>query len=257
VFGLANGYALTTLLTRAGLLAGLLAVACVGLTWALRGMAWRSLLGRRGAVVLLSLGVLLALAVVSPPGQRLLDSLSGDSASRGTVAARQVTWSGVDRFLLSAADRTAVGVGFGPDFLTQSGTLVALEGEDYENVRSPHNYLIGTFARLGLFGAAIALAMLAAAAMLALRLLARPSGSVTTFAGLIVLVLPVTALLGVVLEAPFGAIPYFWAVGHLARQAWLPPSDGSRVSGTRSPGTSDRAARSRPAAGPRPSSPAR
>jgi hypothetical protein len=34
-------------------------------------------------------------------------------------------------------------------------------------------------------------------------------------AALLVLTLPITALFGVVLESPFGAIPYFWAVGYL------------------------------------------
>ena len=42
-------------------------------------------------------------------------------------------------------------------------------------------------------------------------------GACTALAALLVLALPVTALLGVVLESPFGAIPYFWAVGQLAR----------------------------------------
>jgi hypothetical protein len=33
---------------------------------------------------------------------------------------------------------------------------------------------------------------------------------------LLALGVPVVAMLGVVLESPFGAVPYFWALGHLA-----------------------------------------
>ncbi len=227
VFAAANAWAVANLVTRAGLLAGLLAVGAVGLTWGLRGLRGRALTGRRAGALLLAMGLLLALGAASPPGQRLLHSLGGgQSASQGTVHARQETWSGVTEYVLADPVRTAVGVGFGPDFLTSSGTLSALEGQDYENVRSPHNYLLGTFARLGLLGAVLAALMMASAALLALGRLARPSGTVTTFAALLVLALPVTAMLGVVLESPFGAIPYFWAVGHLARQVWR-PRDGS------------------------------
>lgn len=223
-FAAANTVAVATLVTRAGLLAGLLAVAAVGLTWGLRGLRGRTLSRRRTGLVLVALAALLALGAVSPPGQRLLDSVGGGGgSSQGTVQARETTWSGVTHYLLAYPPRTAVGVGFGPDFLTSSGTLVALEGDDYTGVRSPHNYLLGTFARLGLIGAMLAALMMAAAALLALGRLARPSGTVTTFAAVLVLALPVTAMLGVVLESPFGAIPYFWAVGHLARQVWRPP----------------------------------
>jgi hypothetical protein len=223
VFAVANAWAVANLVTRAGLLAGLLAVGAVGLTWGLRGLRGRALTGSRAGALLLAMGLLLALGAASPPGQRLLHSLGGgQSASQGTVHARQETWSGVTEYVLADPVRTAVGVGFGPDFLTSSGTLSALEGQDYENVRSPHNYLLGTFARLGLLGAVLAALMMASAALLALGRLARPSGTVTTFAALLVLALPVTAMLGVVLESPFGAIPYFWAVGHLARHVWRP-----------------------------------
>lgn len=257
-FALVNGYLVTTLLTRAGLLAAFVAVGAVTLTWGLRGLRGRDLIGRRSAAVLLTVGVLAALALVSPPGQRLLDSLGGGQGSaQGTVRARQFTWSGVSEYVLSAPRRTAVGVGFGSDFLTDSGTLVALEGEDYDNVRSPHNYLLGTFARMGVFGAVIAGAMVTAAGLLALGRLTRPTGTVTTFAALVVLVVPVTALLGVVLESPFGAIPYFWAVGHLARQVADPPGaggGGSVTSPRREPRTTGGSARSRPATPPRPSS---
>jgi hypothetical protein len=31
--------------------------------------------------------------------------------------------------------------------------------------------------------------------------------------------IPVVAFVGVVLESPFGALPYFWAIGHLSARA--------------------------------------
>jgi hypothetical protein len=123
----------------------------------------------------------------------------------------------VTRYVLSDARRTATGVGFGPDFVTDSGTSFALEGTEYEDVRSPHNYLVGTLARLGVFGALLAGSVMVAAAGLGLRVLRSRPDTVSVLAALLVLALPVPALLGVILESPFGAIPYFWAVGHLAR----------------------------------------
>ncbi|HET9945583.1 MAG TPA: hypothetical protein VFR56_08015, partial [Actinomycetes bacterium] len=195
LFALANLYGLATLLTRAGLLAGIVAVVSVGLAWGLRGMTGRDLFGRRGLVVVLVLACVAVVALLSPPGQRLVGAFGGgDAQSTGTLQARETTWSGVSEYVLSDAVRTAVGVGFGPDFLTLSGTTDALEGGDYENVRSPHNYLVGTFARLGLGGALLAGCVLAAAGFLGLSRLARPSGAVTTVAALTVLTLPVTAL---------------------------------------------------------------
>jgi hypothetical protein len=58
--------------------------------------------------------------------------------------------------------------------------------------------------------------------------LTRNPGTTTTFAALALLALPVTALLGVVLESPFGAIPYFWALGHVAYRI-VQGSDGSET----------------------------
>jgi hypothetical protein len=238
-----NLYALTTLLTRAGLLAGLLALVAVGLSWALRGRSARDLRGRRGVAILVVLLCLGAVALASPPGQRLVGAFGGgDAASAGTLNARRVTWGGVTDYVLSDPWRTAAGVGFGRDFLADSGTAAALEGDDYVNVRSPHNYLVGTLARLGVAGALLGAAVLGAAAFLGLRRLQRPRGAVSTVAALVVLCLPVTALLGVILESPFGAIPYFWAVGHLARarldETCAPPDPAVSPAGPRTSDTS-------------------
>jgi O-antigen ligase len=218
-----NAYALLSSPTRAGLLAGLLASGVVVLSRLLRRtMSPRRLSGRlRGGVLVVMLALFVGLVALTPPGQRLAQSVSGQqSNASGTINARELAWRAVDRYVLADAPRTAIGVGFGPDFLTDSGATYLLEGDVYKDVRSPHNYLIGVFARLGLAGMLLGALLLAGAALAAIRALAGPVGTPTALAALLVLALPVTALLGVVLESPFGAIPYFWAVGQLARHTW-------------------------------------
>lgn len=225
---LGNGYALAASPTRAGLLAG---VAAVGSVIAVRLLRAHTLpaprttsprrRGRNIALGLVALVVFVGATSLSPAGQRIVDSLGGNpSSALGTLQAREYTWSGVTRYILSDAGRTAVGVGFGPDFITDSGTSFALEGTEFKDVRSPHNYILGTFARLGVAGALLVATVLLTAGALAVTSLRAPGHTVTVFAALLVIALPVTALLGVVLESPFGAIPYFWAVGHLARVRW-------------------------------------
>ena len=219
---LANGYAITDSATRAGLLSALVSVGAVVLARVL-GRSWTSSSPPGWSARGVALGtaaafVLVATVGLSPAGQRIVESVRGDEGSAsGTLAAREYTWSGVTRYVLSDARRTAAGVGFGPDFVTDSGTSFALEGTEYEDVRSPHNYLVGTLARLGVFGALLAGSVMVAAAGLGLRVLRSRPDTVSVLAALLVLALPVPALLGVILESPFGAIPYFWAVGHLAR----------------------------------------
>ena len=218
-----NGYALLSSPTRAGLLAGLLASGVVVLSWLLRRTVTpRRLSGRlRGGVLVVLLALFIGVLALTPPGHRLIESVSGtQSNASGTINARELAWRAVDSYVLADAPRTAIGVGFGPDFLTDSGATYLLEGDLYKDVRSPHNYLIGVFARLGLAGMLLGALLLAGAALAAVRALAGPVGTPTALAALLVLALPVTALLGVVLESPFGAIPYFWAVGQLARHTW-------------------------------------
>ncbi len=228
---LANGYAISDSSTRAGLLSALVSVGAVVLARVLpRPGSSSSPTGwsARGVALGLAAMVLLGGAVgLSPAGQRIVESVRGDQGSAlGTLEAREYTWSGVTRYVLSDARRTAAGVGFGPDFVTDSGTSFALEGTEYQDVRSPHNYLVGTLARLGVAGALLAGAMMVAAAGLGLRALRSRPDTVSVLAALLVLALPVPALLGVILESPFGAIPYFWAIGHLARRRW---DDGRRA----------------------------
>lgn len=209
--------------TRAGTLA-LIACLLVGSVLTYAGLG--RLDGRRVAMTLAAPAVLLVAVVVLPlttPGQRIVATIFPDqvtSASEaqqnaeGTANARRLTWSGVIGWTEDSTPRLFVGSGFGNNFLEQSQTLQYLEGTDYTNVRSPHDYWIGSFARMGLVG----LALLAGTVLLGFVTLFRRRVAIaaepTAFisAMLMVAMIPVASL-GVVLEAPFGAVPFFWGLG--------------------------------------------
>jgi hypothetical protein len=219
----ASAYAISTQPTRAGLLAGLICIGAVGLIWIRRRFSdserrSTSHVIRQVAIVVIGCLAVIVAVAVSPPGQRLLDGLSNQgSQAAGTADVRRSTWTEVYRYVTASPTRVAVGVGFGPDFIDASGTSYSLQGTLYKDVRSPHNYVIGTFARLGTIGGLLALLLIATAFYSAVRVLLGRPGPATTLASLVLLALPVTAMLGVVFESPFGAIPYFWAVGQVAR----------------------------------------
>jgi hypothetical protein len=173
----------------------------------------------------IGLGFVVA-ASQSTPVQRVIETIEGSSATTnirgalGTARARSRSWSTLTRYLEAKPIRDIGGVGFGPDFLRESGAeeLLLGTGATKEEVRSPHNYLLNTWARLGLIGLAIVVALLCSGVRLA-YIVARHGhdiGDVDVLAILVVGSIPVIAFVGVVLESPFGAIPYFWAVGHLA-----------------------------------------
>ncbi|MEU0412077.1 O-antigen ligase family protein [Streptomyces griseorubiginosus] len=203
---------------RAGLLS---CAACVLVAVVLRAGGNGRLTAR---AVLLGATAVLAVAVVlpmSPAGQRLL-ALNAPSASssqivenaQGTKRARLIAWQQVVTYTLDDPERTTIGVGFGPDFLQLSnGDLPIGRGI---GVRSPHNYLVTCFARLGLVGLAVVLALLVRLLTVSLRIVRRgPPDALTSLCVLLVVSLLIAALLGVILESPFGATPFFWAAGIL------------------------------------------
>lgn len=225
VFLCLNLFVLTTLSTRAGLLS---AVAVLSATFFVsfggrrrpednverrrRGLAIRVL---TAAIVVIGLSAALA---VTPTGKRLIEGFnSGSSQAAGTVAVRSDVWNLVASYTLRDAERTAIGIGFGRNFIQESGARPQLEGQTYSNVRSPHNYVVGTMARLGVAGALLVILIMVLATSLAWSALRSTTQPSTVLAALIALSIPVVAMFGVVLEAPFGALPYFWAVGELAR----------------------------------------
>jgi O-antigen ligase len=220
------------LASRAGLLAFFVQIIIV----VLLAPARRRLAGRydrRIAIAVLLVCIPIALVGVSQGNSvhRLSLALSDSGAESeangaiGTENARLKSWKVLVRYIARDPARNVRGVGFGPDFLHESGADVLLLGAaaaaDQEDVRSPHNYLLNTWARLGLVGLVLILGILLTGLRFA-RLVAMHAPRVRdddVLAMLLVASIPVAALLGVVLESPFGALPYFWALGHLSARA--------------------------------------
>jgi len=231
VLGILVGVATVfTLGTRAGLISVIIALAVsYGLTYS----AIHKLSGRRVAMVLMVPAVVVLLAIVLPmttPGKRLLATVgevtSSSAASaadvgaqenaQGTQRAREMVWSATVDWTNETTARHLFGSGFGNDFLEQAGVKSFLEGTTYTNVRSPHNWFVGIYARMGLIGLSLAAVFIIQLMYLILRHRQRigedPLFSLSALT--VVAILPV-ATLGVVLEAPFGAVPFFWASGML------------------------------------------
>jgi O-antigen ligase len=177
---------------------------------------------RRTAVTLLLVAVA-ALGMVAPmttAGSKLLagfglqpPSNTLDSAGIGTTHARETAWHAVLGYVDETHSR-ALGVGFGVNIVNAAGATSALSGSLL--VRSPHNYLVGLYARTGLVGVALFLGIVVAAigAVLTLRrdIADDPLLLAATLAPAAILT---SAVMGVVLESPFGAVPFFWSVGVL------------------------------------------
>lgn len=179
---------------------------------------------------LVSAGILVLISTV--PGQRLLATFNPEIATTaaqanavGTANARATAWERVVLWTNDAVSGLIFGAGFGPDFLTLSGAYSVIAGTDWENVRSPHNYFVGSYARLGLIGTVLLVLLL-------LHLL-RVVYAKRTFVVkeelfvycllVLVTILPIASL-GVVLESPFGAIPFFWGLGILMTLRDGPPA---------------------------------
>lgn len=226
------GTALVLLLSsRAGLLAFIAQIIVV----VLLAPARRRLAAKydaRVAVAILLMCVPMMLLGISQGNSvhRLSLAVSGNGAASeangaiGTENAREKSWRVLVQYIGRDPARTARGVGFGPDFLHDSSAdalLLGTAAAAQEDVRSPHDYLLNTWARLGLVGLVLVLALLVSGLRLA-RLVARRAPRIRdddVLAMLLVASIPVAALLGVVLESPFGALPYFWALGHLSARA--------------------------------------
>jgi hypothetical protein len=158
---------------------------------------------RRLTAVTLLLVAVAALGMVAPmttAGSKLLagfglqpPSNTLDSAGIGTTHARETAWHAVLGYVDETHSR-ALGVGFGVNIVNAAGATSALSGSLL--VRSPHNYLVGLYARTGLVGVALFLGIVVAA-------IGAPAAILTS------------AVMGVVLESPFGAVPFFWSVGVL------------------------------------------
>jgi hypothetical protein len=222
----ASLFGVVSLETRAGLLAsvwGIVAVLTLSLTATPIAPKPRRLAAQskrralRFLALMLGFSIAAGAMILTPSGARLVAGLTDTSSGAyGTASVRAEVWQRVGDYVFRDPERTAIGVGFGRNFISESGSEASLEGDVYQNVRSPHNYIVGTLARLGVAGALIVSMIIGLGWWLALSQLRTSGDPATALAALLVLTLPVIALLGVVLESPFGAIPYFWALGQLA-----------------------------------------
>lgn len=209
---------------RAGLLATVVAGAWTGLSLFRHFTRGRSLSRARrsqvfaGILAVVTLGVAM-IVFATPAGKRLaetFDSTSGTAPS-GTTNARVQVYRDVLTYMAQSPARAVAGVGMGPDFLADAGTTTNYDPGQTLGVRSPHNFLVGTYARLGLIGAFLQLLTIGVGYVLTWRALAREDepDDLAWLAALLVVALPVAAAVGVVLESPFGAVPYFWGYGIL------------------------------------------
>lgn len=209
---------------RSGLLATAAAVAWTAVYAFRRSRHRRPITGGRGLLVAVGSAVIGGLLVVgvlafTPAGQRMTQTFDqeGGGIGNGTANARLAVYEGVLNYVTESPERVIAGVGMGPDFLTDAGVVVHFDPGQTLGVRSPHNFLLGTLARLGIIGALLQLAVVIGGYVLARGVLVRTSAAddVTRLAALLVVALPVAAAVGVVLESPFGAVPYYWGYGVL------------------------------------------
>lgn len=165
--------------------------------------------------------VLVAAAVVVVPQTPIYQRLTGtgrfvQGTPGGTADARLQAWGKVLQYVDDRPSRVAIGVGTGPDYLKASGASVHYQAVGSKLVRQPHNFALNTYARLGLPGALLLGWLIVTLSAVSWRTV-RSRGSGVDDVGLVLVwvAMLVTAMLGVVLEAPFGAIPFGWAAGRL------------------------------------------
>jgi hypothetical protein len=149
-----------------------------------------------------------------------------DLGGLGTQRARSNAWQRVIAYARQTPSRELAGVGFGPNFMIDSGGSVALLSGNAPDVRAPHNYLIGTYARLGLVGLLL-LGLVVVQLLAGIWRVRRLAGSddLVFLAAIVPPMILAAAIFGVVLEAPFGAIPFFWFLGILFAKPEPTPSD--------------------------------
>jgi hypothetical protein len=219
VFAVGNLTLVLLMQSRSGLLATLAVAVVMG--WP-RGNVRR---GKGALFFLLLVAVapfLLQLASPSPTLGRLLATVGGSSSNstyaasaNGTKQARLEAWKATAHFVVRQPLAAEIGVGPGEDYLADSGAATFLEGTDYTGVRSPHNYWLGTWARLGVPGLVLMVMCVSTGLRLA-RKWGKSGHSVfdaDELAPCLLVGLPIAASVGVILESPFGAVTYFWALG--------------------------------------------
>ncbi len=179
-------------------------------------------------VVLIGVVTLLPMTTVgqSLAGTFGISTTDAGAAAQGTTKARERTW----RYLLDYSNDTTprffVGVGFGPNYMAETAALNLLtnaDGRDLErSPRAPHNYLLNTLVREGLVGFMILGGLLISIFRRVVTVASDLATDPLLFLATMMCVgLIIPATFGVILESPFGAIPFFWGAGILLS---YPPS---------------------------------
>lgn len=135
----------------------------------------------------------------------------------GTSGARLRSWWTLAEWLWTDQGAFLQGVGFGYPYLEESGAKEELLGSrPYKyDTQDPHNFVLSVWAELGLIYAVffVGLILLAIGVLLTSPAAGSP---VNLYAGLLGSGLLFSGLFGVVIEAPFGAIPIAWVLGQAA-----------------------------------------
>jgi hypothetical protein len=210
--------------------AGLLATLVVNLLAYAYGKRHRTFGTNRRRMISAAIPILLAASIFALPQTTIFQRLAGTFglantsaglSGSGTANARTDAWKALYNYTGETPSRQSFGVGFGADPLRESGATSLLVGStvaaEDSAPRSPHNYWLGSYARLGILGLGILIALSAQAVMCIRRQVTRPAldDQLGLLAALMVALYFPIATLGVVLESPFGAIPFFWALGVL------------------------------------------
>jgi hypothetical protein len=193
-----------------------------------------------GAVVVIGIVV----AVTSPTAvSRLGETFGlGHAATeqshevKGTTHSRELAWSRLEHWIMASESRTLWGAGFGPNIMSESDATIALVHKNDPDLRAPHNFFLGTWAHLGLLGLALLTLIVFLGIRLAIGIRRLPMSDVDLLAALLAIGMPLIAAVGVVMESPFGAIPFFWALGQLGSHLSLTGSSRRRAPYDTTPG---------------------
>jgi O-antigen ligase len=159
----------------------------------------------------------------------------------GTIYWRVIWWRALWDEALGNPAILMIGRGYGPDLRQSVASFAAGDmnwdqGQDSGSpVRSPHNIAMTLLARSGLVGLTAWVIVLVASFRQIMRatLAARRAGDVENellgrWFSIYLAVILLVSMFGVVLESPFGAIPFFWTLGMAlawaAQKAWTAAS---------------------------------
>jgi hypothetical protein len=125
--------------------------------------------------------------------------ISGD----GTVQGRELAQKMLLEWTVNN-ENIMFGAGPGSEMLIESGAVKFLSGD--LTVRSPHSWPIGLFSRFGVAGTI--LWFMSVILLLSHKIILAPIRIMTKFPESLVVPIFITSLFGVIIESPFGALPF-------------------------------------------------